>query len=78
MAAQTTSSIVIDAPAADVMDVIADFDAYPEWAKGVTKADVISEYDGGLADNALAGELEDPHEVLRIPRRGTRRASSAP
>ena len=35
MAEQTTSSIVIDAPAAAVMDVIADFDSYPSWAKGV-------------------------------------------
>ena len=40
MAEQTTSSIVIDAPPADVMDVIADFEAYPLWAKGVKRADV--------------------------------------
>ena len=39
MAEQTTSSIVIDAPASAVMDVIADFDAYPQWAKGVKKAE---------------------------------------
>lgn len=40
MAEQTSSSIVVEAPAADVMGVIADFPAYPEWAKGVTVADV--------------------------------------
>ena len=40
MAEQTTSSITIDATPADVMAVIADFEAYPAWAKGVTTADV--------------------------------------
>ena len=40
MAEQTTSSIVIDAPPAEVMAVIADFESYPSWAKGVTMADV--------------------------------------
>ena len=35
MAEQTTSSIVIDAEPAAVMEVIGDFPAYPEWAKGV-------------------------------------------
>ncbi|MGZ4445862.1 MAG: SRPBCC family protein [Nocardioides sp.] len=49
MAEQTTSSIVIDAAPADVMAVIADFAAYPRWAKGVTTADVVSSYDDGLA-----------------------------
>jgi len=52
MAEQTSSSIVIDAPAADVMAVIADFPAYPAWAKGVTVAEVRSSYDeaqGGRA-----------------------------
>ena len=45
MAEQTSSSIVVDAPAADVMAVIADFPAYPEWAKGVTVADVVASFD---------------------------------
>ena len=49
MAEQTTSSIVIDAAAADVMAVIADFDAYPAWAKGVKTANVVSTYDRGAA-----------------------------
>ena len=40
MAEQTSSSITIDAPPADVMAVIADFESYPEWAKGVQKAEV--------------------------------------
>ncbi|NPC43546.1 SRPBCC family protein [Nocardioides sp. zg-1230] len=41
MAEQTSSSIVVDAPPADVMAVIADFESYPEWAKGVQKAEVV-------------------------------------
>jgi ribosome-associated toxin RatA of RatAB toxin-antitoxin module len=40
MAEQTTSSIVIDAPPSEVMAVIADFEAYPHWAKGVKTAEV--------------------------------------
>ena len=40
MAEQTTSSIVIDADAASVMAVIADFERYPEWAQGVKRAEV--------------------------------------
>ena len=40
MAEQTSSSIVVDAPPADVMAVIADFESYPAWAKGVQKAEV--------------------------------------
>ena len=47
MAEQTTSSIVIDATAAQVMDVIADFPAYPAWAKGVKTAEVRSTIDEG-------------------------------
>ena len=44
MPEQTTSSIVVDAAASAVMDVIADFDAYPTWAKGVKVSDVRSSY----------------------------------
>ena len=40
MAEQTASSIVVDAPPSAVMDVIADFPAYPAWAKGVRVAEV--------------------------------------
>ena len=40
--ARTTSDIVIDASADEIMDVIADFDAYPQWAKGVTQAETRS------------------------------------
>ena len=53
MAEQTSSSIVIDAPPAAVMDVIADFAAYPEWAKGVKQATVRAEGTGGRAQEVF-------------------------
>ena len=53
MAEQTTSTIVVDAPAADVMAVIADFSAYPEWAKGVQVAQVVADGAGGRAEQVF-------------------------
>ena len=52
MAEQTTSSIVVDAPPAAVMSVIADFPAYPAWAKGVKTAEVVSSYDAAEGGRA--------------------------
>ena len=49
MADKTTSSIVIEVPRKDVMAVIADFPAYPEWATAVRSADVLSQEPGGRA-----------------------------
>jgi ribosome-associated toxin RatA of RatAB toxin-antitoxin module len=57
MAEQTTSSIVIAAPAAEVMAVIADFPAYPEWAQGMKKVEVVAQGDDGRA-NTVHFELE--------------------
>ena len=53
MAEQTSSSIVVDAPPADVMAVIADFESYPEWAKGVTKAERVAEGADGRAEQGF-------------------------
>ena len=53
MAEQTTSSIVIDAAPDAIMDVIADFEAYPQWAKGVTRAETVAEGAGGRADQVF-------------------------
>ena len=39
MAASTSSRITIDAPRANVMAVIADFAAYPQWASAVRAAE---------------------------------------
>ena len=53
MAEQTTSSIVVDAQPAAVMEVIGDFDAYPEWAKGVQEATIVSEGAEGWAEQVF-------------------------
>ena len=45
MAEQTTSSISIDAPPADVMAVIADLEAYPEWTASVKQVEILTVYD---------------------------------
>ncbi|MFT4084578.1 MAG: SRPBCC family protein [Nocardioides sp.] len=50
MADQTTSAIVVDAPPAKVMAVIADFEDYPEWAKGMRSATVLSKGADGRAE----------------------------
>ena len=53
MAEQTTSSIVVDAAPDAVMGVIADFEAYPEWAKGVTIAEIVVHGDEGRAEQVF-------------------------
>jgi ribosome-associated toxin RatA of RatAB toxin-antitoxin module len=49
MAEQTSSTIVIAAPAAKIMEVIADFPAYPEWAQGMHTAEVRETFPDGRA-----------------------------
>lgn len=44
--ARTVSDIVIDAPADQIMNVIADFPAYPDWATGVKTASLVSSAEG--------------------------------
>lgn len=46
MAEQTQSSIVIDAPAQRVMDVIADLRTYPQWA-GVKSTRILATFPDG-------------------------------
>ncbi|MFZ2503792.1 MAG: SRPBCC family protein [Nocardioides sp.] len=53
MAEQTTSSIVIDASPADIMNVIGDFELYPEWAKGVQRAEIQAVDDHGWAERVF-------------------------
>ncbi len=64
MAEQTSSSIVVDAAPGAVMAVIADFPAYPQWAKGVTTADVVSSYDA--ADPAARGRAREVFFALDV------------
>lgn len=47
--ARTTSEIVIDASAREVMNVIADFEAYPSWAMGMKSAEIVDQGDGHRA-----------------------------
>ncbi|HEV2243153.1 MAG TPA: SRPBCC family protein [Streptosporangiaceae bacterium] len=65
MADKTTSSIVIGAPRKDVMTVIADFAAYPEWATAVRSAEVLSQDPGGRASAVRiqldAGMIKDSY-----------------
>jgi ribosome-associated toxin RatA of RatAB toxin-antitoxin module len=49
MAEQSTQSITVDAPPADVMAVIADFPSYPQWAASVKKVEVVEPGDGDRA-----------------------------
>lgn len=53
MAEQTTSSIVVAAPPADVMAVIADFPRYPEWAQGMKRAEVVVPGPDGRAEQVF-------------------------
>jgi len=58
MAEQTEGSILIDAPAVEVMDVLTDYEAYPEWAD-VKTARVVERGEGGVATK-VAFEVEVP------------------
>ena len=67
MADRTESSIVVDAKAGDVLDVIADFEAYPEWTGAVREAEVLEEDEGGWARQVRfvldAGALRDTYTL---------------
>jgi ribosome-associated toxin RatA of RatAB toxin-antitoxin module len=49
MADQSTQSIVVDAPPAEVMAVIADFPAYPSWVAAAQKVEVLETGPDGRA-----------------------------
>ena len=65
MADRTESSIVIEAAPGHVLDVIADFLAYPKWATDVKKVAVLSEEGDGWADQVEftldAGVIKDTY-----------------
>lgn len=65
MADQSTQSIVIDAPPAAIMAVIADFPAYPQWARSVKSAEVVSQGTDGRAEQVHfvldAGVVKDDY-----------------
>ena len=47
MAEKTEGTITIDASPADVMAVLTDYDAYPEWASGMKAAEIQEKDDAG-------------------------------
>jgi hypothetical protein len=65
MAASTSSHIMISAPRAAVMAVIADFAAYPQWASAVRAAEVLGEEAAGRASRVRftldAGVVKDKY-----------------
>ena len=50
MADTTESSIVIDAEPGIVLDVIADLEAYPEWAGEIKQVEILAEEGDGWPD----------------------------
>jgi ribosome-associated toxin RatA of RatAB toxin-antitoxin module len=62
---QSTQSIVINADPQAIMDVIADFSAYPQWALAVKKAEVVVAGDDDRAERVRfsldAGLIKDEY-----------------
>lgn len=52
MAQRTESSITVDAPPADVLAVLEDLEAYPDWAGGITEVEVLTEDAAGRPSQA--------------------------
>lgn len=68
MADQTESSIEINASPEQIMAVIADLAAYPDWSDGITSVQVLSVYeeDGRPADARFhldSGPIRDDYEL---------------
>ncbi|MFL6163091.1 MAG: SRPBCC family protein [Jatrophihabitantaceae bacterium] len=67
MADESTQSITIDAAPAEVMAVIADFGAYPQWAASVKSCEVTVPGPDGRAEQVAfkidAGGIRDEYEL---------------
>jgi hypothetical protein len=67
MADRTESSIDIDAKPGEVLDVIADFESYPEWATEVKAVTILTEEGDGWADQVQftldAGAFKDTYPL---------------
>ena len=65
MADQSTQSIVVDASAADVMAVIADFPSYPQWVAAARTVEVLENGNDGRARRVRfvldAGSVKDDY-----------------
>jgi hypothetical protein len=70
MADESTQSITINAASAAVMAVIADFDAYPQWAGSVKSAIVTVDGANGRAEQVKfkidAGAIRDEYELSYV------------
>jgi len=67
MADQASSSITINAPKSEVMGVIADFEAYPEWSGQIKRVSVDEPGDSGRAKQVTftldAGVIKDDYTL---------------
>ena len=65
MSEQSTQSITVEAPAAEVMAVIADFPAYPQWVAAAKRVEVVDTGDDGRASRVHfvldAGAVKDDY-----------------
>jgi ribosome-associated toxin RatA of RatAB toxin-antitoxin module len=65
MADQSTQSIVVDAPPADVMAVIADFASYPQWVAAAKTVEILETGPDGRAQQVHfvldAGAVKDDY-----------------
>jgi uncharacterized membrane protein len=78
MADKSTQSIVVEAPASDVMAVIADFPSYPRWVAAAKEVEVLEEGPDGRARRVHfvldAGAVKDDY-VLDYTWEGDRRVT---
>lgn len=67
MADSTRSSIVIESAPGEVLDIIADLEAYPEWAKEIKDVEILTEDGDGWPDQAVftldAGAIKDTYTL---------------
>ncbi|MFL6099685.1 MAG: SRPBCC family protein [Actinomycetales bacterium] len=67
MADRTESRITIQAPAAAILDVIADFDSYPEWTGAVKQTETLVTDVDGWAEQVKfvldAGAIKDTYTL---------------
>src|SRR5689334_6131627 len=67
MADATQASIVIAAEPEAILDVIADVEAYPQWANGISEAEVLEKGPGGRPAQARfvldAGPVKDDYVI---------------
>lgn len=64
----TSDSTVVDASVDDVMDVISDFDSYPDWASAIRVAEVLSVGADGrpsrVSFSLAVGGIEDQYVLI--------------